>query len=139
MLGEHDPIDETMIARAFRSASDAAYRAVRRPVEGTMLTVIREMAEAAESAEARGLDRVELLAFIVARGEESLARTPELLAVLKEAGVVDAGGAGLLEIIRGVRAAVAGEPAPEAPPSRLRSPSRRCTRSCRSTATAPCS
>ena len=115
VLGEHDPIDETMIARAFRSASDAAYRAVRRPVEGTMLTVIREMAEAAESPDARGLDRVELLSLIVARGEESLRRTPELLAVLKEAGVVDAGGAGLLEIIRGVRAAVAGEPAPEAP------------------------
>jgi uncharacterized protein len=115
VLGEHDPIDEAMIARAFRSASDAAYRAVRRPVEGTMLTVIREMAEAAESADARGLDRVELLSLIVARGEESLARTPELLSVLKEAGVVDAGGAGLLEIIRGVRAAVAGEPAPQAP------------------------
>ena len=65
MLGEHDPIDETMIARAFRSASDAAYRAVRRPVEGTMLTVIREMAEAAESPYARGLDRVELLSLIV--------------------------------------------------------------------------
>ena len=139
VLGERDPIDEAMVARAFRSASDAAYRAVRRPVEGTMLTVIREMAEAAESPEARGLDRPELLAFIVARGEESLARTPELLAVLKEAGVVDAGGAGLLEIIRGVRAAVAGEPAPEAPPSRARCPSRRCTRSCRSTATARCS
>ena len=117
VLGERDPIDEPMVARAFRSASDAAYRAVRRPVEGTMLTVIREMAEAAESPEARELDRLELLALIVARGEESLARTPDLLAVLKEAGVVDAGGAGLLEIIRGVRAAVAGEPLPEAPPA----------------------
>jgi DAK2 domain fusion protein YloV len=77
--------------------------------------VIREMAEAAESPDALGLDRLELLSLIVKRGEESLARTPELLSVLKEAGVVDAGGAGLLEIIRGVRAAVAGEPAPEAP------------------------
>jgi len=115
VLGEREPIDEPMIARAFRSASDAAYRAVRRPVEGTMLTVIREMAEGAESPEAHGLKRPELLSFIVARGEESLARTPELLAVLKEAGVVDAGGAGLLEIIKGVRAAVAGEPVPEAP------------------------
>ena len=57
VLGERDPIDEAMVARAFRSASDAAYRAVRRPVEGTMLTVIREMAEAAESPEARALDR----------------------------------------------------------------------------------
>jgi DAK2 domain fusion protein YloV len=117
VLGEREPIDEPMVARAFRSASDAAYRAVRRPVEGTMLTVIREMAEAAESPEARELDRLELLTLIVARGEESLARTPELLAVLAEAGVVDAGGAGLLEIIRGVRAAVAGEPVPDPPES----------------------
>lgn len=110
VLGERDPIDEPMVARAFRSASDAAYRAVRRPVEGTMLTVIREMADAAESPQAQQLDKQELLAFIVERGEESLARTPELLATLKEAGVVDAGGAGLLEIIRGVHAAVAGVP-----------------------------
>ena len=117
VLGERDPIDEPMIARAFRSASDAAYRAVRRPVEGTMLTVIREMAEAAESPEARELERLDLLALIVLRGEESLARTPDLLAVLKEAGVVDAGGAGLLEIIRGLRAAVAGEILPDAPDS----------------------
>ncbi len=115
VLGERDTIDEAMIARAFRSASDAAYRAVRRPVEGTMLTVIREMAEAAESSEARDLGRPDLLTLIVARGEESLARTPDLLAVLKEAGVVDAGGAGLLEIIRGVRAAVVGEAMPEPP------------------------
>ncbi len=115
VLGERDPIDEPMIARAFRSASDAAYRAVRRPVEGTMLTVIREMAEAAESQEARDLERLDLLALIILRGEESLARTPELLAVLKEAGVVDAGGAGLLEIIRGLRAAVAGEHLPDVP------------------------
>ena len=114
VLGERDPIDEPMIARAFRSASDAAYRAVRRPVEGTMLTVIREMAEAAESPEARELEKPELLTFVVARGEDALARTPDLLAVLKEAGVVDAGGAGLLEIIRGVRAAVAGELIPDA-------------------------
>ncbi len=113
VLGERETIDEPMIGRAFRSASDAAYRAVRRPVEGTMLTVIREMAEAAESAPAQGLERAELLAFVVRKGEESLAHTPELLSVLKEAGVVDAGGAGLVEIIRGVHAAVAGELVPE--------------------------
>ena len=108
VLGERDPIDERMIARAFRSASDAAYRAVRRPVEGTMLTVIREMAEAAESSQAQELEKTDLLAFIVEHGEVSLARTPELLAVLRDAGVVDAGGAGLVEIIRGVHAAVSG-------------------------------
>ena len=116
VLGERDPIDEPMIARAFRSASDAAYRAVRRPVEGTMLTVIREMAEAAESPEARELERLELLAAHRRPGR-GVARAvrPSMLAVLKEAGVVDAGGAGLLEIIRGLRAAVAGEPIPEVP------------------------
>ena len=58
VLGERDPIDELMVARAFRSASDAAYRAVRRPVEGTMLTVIREMAEAAEAATLADIDAV---------------------------------------------------------------------------------
>ena len=80
-----------------------------------MLTVIREMAEAAESPEARALEKLELLTLVVARGEDALARTPDLLAVLKEAGVVDAGGAGLVEIIRGLRAAVAGEPILAAP------------------------
>ncbi len=115
VLGEHDPIDVPSVARAFRSASDAAYRAVRHPVEGTMLTVIRELAEAAESGEVQGLDHAEFLAAVLARGEESLARTPELLAILREAGVVDAGGAGLLEILRGVRAAIAGETIPEGP------------------------
>jgi len=114
VLGESKPSDEDEVARGFRSASDAAYRAVRQPVEGTMLTVIREMAEAAESPEAKQLEQTELLAFVVAKGEEALARTPELLAVLEEAHVVDAGGAGLIEIIRGVCAAVAGVEMPEA-------------------------
>jgi DAK2 domain fusion protein YloV len=99
--------DETL-AEVFRSASDAAYRAVRQPVEGTMLSVIRELAEEAES----GAD----LAQIVRHGEEAVARTPEQLAVLREAGVVDAGGAGLLELVRGLASALSGEPLPEAPP-----------------------
>jgi uncharacterized protein len=116
VLGEHDEIDAPLVARAFRSASDAAYRAVRRPVEGTMLTVIREMAEEAEQPDARALEKSELLARVVARGEAALSRTPAMLPVLKEAGVVDAGGAGLVEIIRGVHAAVAGEEIPDLPP-----------------------
>jgi uncharacterized protein len=99
---------DATLAKTFRSASDAAYRAVRQPVEGTMLSVIRELAEEAEA----GAD----FAQLVRRGEEAVARTPEQLAVLREAGVVDAGGAGLLEIVRGLAAAVAGEPLPEAPP-----------------------
>jgi DAK2 domain fusion protein YloV len=89
------------LARAFRSASDAAYRAVKKPVEGTMLTAIRSMADAAE----HGAD----LAGIIARGDDTVTQTRELLPVLKEAGVVDAGAAGLVEIVRGIHAALTGE------------------------------
>ena len=111
-------IDTRTLARAFRSASDAAYRAVRQPVEGTMLSVIREMAEEGENEDNHGLTKEELLARLVRRGEEAVARTPEQLEVLREAGVVDAGGAGLLEIVRGLAATAAGEPLPEAPTQR---------------------
>jgi hypothetical protein len=116
VVGDADELDPAALARAFRSASDAAYRAVRRPVEGTMLTVIRELAEAAESAD-RSQPVAAFLVDLVRAGEESLARTPEQLEILREAGVVDAGGAGLVEILRGIAATVAGEPIPEAPPA----------------------
>jgi DAK2 domain fusion protein YloV len=95
------------LAKAFRSASDAAYRAVKKPVEGTMLTAIRAMADAAE----RKAD----LASIISAGDETVAKTREMLPVLKEAGVVDAGAAGLVEIVRGVYAALTGETLPEPP------------------------
>jgi fatty acid kinase len=95
------------LKRAFRSASDAAYRAVRKPVEGTMLTAIRAMADAA----ARTPDFAE----IVAAGDACVERTRDLLPVLREAGVVDAGAAGLVEIVRGIAAALTGEALPEAP------------------------
>jgi DAK2 domain fusion protein YloV len=99
---------------AFRAAADAAYRAVRKPVEGTMLTAIRELAEEAEAS--RGETPAELLRALVRRGDDCVARTRELLDVLREAGVVDAGAAGLVEIVRGIAAAVSGEPLPEAAP-----------------------
>ena len=114
VLGGPAPADVLTCKRALRGASDAAYRAVRRPVEGTMLTVVREMAEEAEASDAETLS--ELMHAVVRRGEDALARTPELLDVLREAGVVDAGGAGLLEIVRGITAGLAGEPMPEALP-----------------------
>jgi DAK2 domain fusion protein YloV len=117
-LRTNGEVDTHTLAQAFRSASDAAYRAVRQPVEGTMLSVIREMAEEGESAGNDALTKPELLARLVKRGEEAVARTPEQLEVLREAGVVDAGGAGLLEIVRGLAAAAAGEPLPEAPAAR---------------------
>ncbi len=96
---------EVALAAAFRAASDAAYRAVRLPVEGTILTVVREMATAAEAAVGTG----ELRTAVLAAGEDAVARTPQLLAVLRDAGVVDAGGAGLLEIVRGAFAGLHGE------------------------------
>jgi len=108
-------IDPALAARALRGASDAAYRAVRRPVEGTMLSVIRELAE---EAERRGVDPEPLgtlLVELVRHGEEAVARTPEQLEVLREAGVVDAGGAGLVELLRGLAGAVSGEAVPAAP------------------------
>lgn len=116
VLGEDGRIDAPVLAAALRSASDAAYRAVRRPVEGTMLTVIRELAEEGERVARPELPVSELLAALVRRGEDALARTPEYLDVLRDAGVVDAGGAGLLELVRGLYAGVAGEALPEPPP-----------------------
>ena len=105
-LGEAGLLDAATIRRAFRAASDAAYRAVRRPVEGTMLSVIRELAEEAEDPRNAALEPAALLKKLIERGEDALARTPDQLDVLREAGVVDAGGAGLLEIVRGVSAAL---------------------------------
>jgi dihydroxyacetone kinase-like predicted kinase len=81
------------LARALRRASDTVYAAVDTPVEGTMLTAIRELAEEAEA----GGD----LAAIVARGDDCVTRTREMLPVLREAGVVDSGAAGLVELVRG--------------------------------------
>ncbi len=113
-LGVAETIDSAAVARAFRGASDEAYRAVRKPVEGTMLTVIRELADAAEEGE--GVAPAELLKTLVERGDEAVARTPGQLEVLREAGVVDAGGAGLVELVRGLAATASGEPLAEPPP-----------------------
>jgi hypothetical protein len=109
------PIDATTLARALRASSDAAYRAVRKPVEGTMLSVIRELAEEAEARAQSAPHGGEFLLALVARGEAAVARTPEQLEILRDAGVVDAGGAGLLELLRGLVAAASGASVPEAP------------------------
>ena len=108
-------IDPALTARALRGASDAAYRAVRRPVEGTMLSVIRELAEEAERRAGGAEPLGELLVELVRHGDDAVARTPEQLEVLREAGVVDAGGAGLVELLRGLAGAVTGEALPAAP------------------------
>jgi hypothetical protein len=112
-LGRPGTVDAAAIARAFRAGSDEAYRAVRKPVEGTMLTVIRALAGEAEARAAPDLTAPDLLAALVERGEKAVEQTREQLDVLRDAGVVDAGGAGLLELVRGLAAAVAGVELPE--------------------------
>jgi uncharacterized protein len=113
-LAVETAVDGRAVARALRGASDAAYRAVRQPVEGTMLTAIRVLAEAAEAEPSMPVG--ELLELLVARGEEAVTRTEQQLDVLREAHVVDAGAAGLVELLRGISSAVGGQPLPEAPP-----------------------
>jgi DAK2 domain fusion protein YloV len=115
VLGERERVDGEVMAEALRAGATSAYQAVKLPVEGTMLTVIREMAEEAELPEVRSLPVVDGLARVVARADDAVARTPEMLDKLREAGVVDAGGAGLVELFRGVLHALTGEPLPEVP------------------------
>ena len=83
VAGAAETIDAPSLARAFRNASDAAYRAVRKPVEGTMLTVIREMAEEAEAR--ANANPIDLLHAVVERGADAVERTPQYLEVLRDA------------------------------------------------------
>jgi DAK2 domain fusion protein YloV len=114
VLGEAERVDGAVMAEALRAGATSAYQAVKVPVEGTMLTVIREMAEEAQLREVRALPVVEGLTRIVARGDDAVERTPEMLDKLREAGVVDAGGAGLVELVRGVLHGLTGEELPDA-------------------------
>jgi uncharacterized protein len=108
-----DAVDGAGIAEALRNASEAAYTAVMRPVEGTILTVVRESATAAGAAAANGDELDGVLEAATAAAEDSLARTPELLPALKEAGVVDAGGAGYVLLLDVLLHVVDGRPVPE--------------------------
>jgi DAK2 domain fusion protein YloV len=110
-LAAADRVDARAVAAALRAASDAAYGSVREPEEGTMLTVARAVADRAEGLE---LPLDAALRELVAAGEEALVLTREQLPVLEKAGVVDAGAAGLVEILRGIAGHVRGEPLPEA-------------------------
>jgi DAK2 domain fusion protein YloV len=119
-------IDPTLVAAAFARAADAAYDSVREPAEGTMLTVFREMAHSLArqlahleqekqrlgpdaSEERQDAVLAEVLEQAIADGERAVARTPEQLEVLRESGVVDAGGHGLVLILAGVVAALRGD------------------------------
>src|SRR6266702_2527790 len=97
------------LAGALQEASSLAYRAVIKPVEGTILTVVREAAEAAKISAARGDDLIGLLQEATAAARRSVARTPDLLPALKQAGVVDAGGQGFCTILEGILRYTRGE------------------------------
>jgi hypothetical protein len=101
------------VAEALKAASVAAYESVLKPIEGTILTVVRETADAAVRAANDGATLAAMLRVARAAGRESLANTPELLPVLKDAGVVDAGGAGFLLFLDSALHVVEGEPLPE--------------------------
>ena len=94
--------DVELFAKAFKAAADSAYRAVMKPTEGTILTVAREMSECAVSCAGQIEDFEEFFALVTDAGNKALARTPELLPKLKQAGVVDAGGQGLMYIVEGM-------------------------------------
>ena len=107
---DHGP---ATVATALRAAAAAAYEAVLKPVEGTILTVVRECAEAASAAAQRNGSLAEVLRAARDEGRASLARTPDILPVLKDAGVVDAGGAGWLLFLDAALHVAAGEALPE--------------------------
>lgn len=112
LAGERGPLDGPSLARALRAAAEAAYASVRAPVEGTMLTVARRIAEAAEAADG---DLPAVLDAALAGGRAAVAGTTAQLDALREAGVVDAGGLGVTILLEGVAAALTGREPPRAP------------------------
>ncbi len=101
-LDKKETINAQDLAAALAVSAQMAYRAVIKPVEGTILTVIRESAEAAQHSAAKGSDISILLGDVVEAARAAVARTPDLLPILKQAGVVDAGGQGLTTLFEGM-------------------------------------
>jgi DAK2 domain fusion protein YloV len=108
-LAGHERIGGPELAAALAQASTTAYQAVMKPVEGTMLTVIREASEAAMAAD-QGATLIAVLEAAVQGARDSVQRTPELLKMLRDAGVVDAGGQGLALIFEGMLRYARGQP-----------------------------
>ena len=106
---EKDKLDVATFAKALCEARDTAYKGVVKPVEGTILTVIKETANAAEAAAGSVKDAIELLEVAVAAADEAVKKTPELLPILKQAGVVDSGGKGLFFFLEGMLRHIYGE------------------------------
>ncbi|HCY8053228.1 TPA: fatty acid kinase catalytic subunit FakA [Staphylococcus aureus] len=102
-------INSKLLAESFQAGVETAYKAVMKPVEGTILTVAKDAAQAAVEKANSTEDCIELMEYIIVKANESLENTPNLLAVLKEVGVVDSGGKGLLCVYEGFLKALKGE------------------------------
>ena len=108
-LAEGGDIDSLTLAKAFQRAVETAYKAVMKPKEGTILTVAKGMADKIMELSLTEEEILPLMEKVYAHGEEVLEHTPELLPVLKEAGVVDSGGAGLMAVMEGALRSLRGE------------------------------
>lgn len=104
-----DSLGKDEITAGFTRAVETAYKAVMKPKEGTILTVAKGMADKAEELVDEDMDVIEFCEAIVAYGYEVLSKTPDMLPVLKEAGVVDSGGQGLMEVLQGIVDALTGK------------------------------
>ena len=102
VVSPQEELDIKNFARALKSGVELAYSAVAKPKEGTMLTVIRVMTEHALEISKKPLTYDNFLSALIEKGEEILAQTPEMLDVLKKAGVVDSGGYGIIMIFKGI-------------------------------------
>ncbi|NLE92587.1 MAG: DAK2 domain-containing protein [Chloroflexi bacterium] len=101
-LDHYETMDTGLLMRAMQEARNTAYKGVVRPVEGTILTVMKDMTTAAENALKENASLSQMLLAIVEAGDQSVKHTPELLPILKQAGVVDSGGMGLFYIFEGM-------------------------------------
>ncbi len=108
-IEEHETVDRKVLAVALKRAAETAYKAVMKPKEGTILTVARAVAEKGVALEKRKCTLEEYLRLIIEEGDRVLKKTPEMLPVLKEAGVVDSGGQGLMLVLHGAYDAFMGK------------------------------
>ena len=109
-LDNYEILDGQLFVDALHQGRNTAYKGVVRPVEGTILTVAKDITTEAEKSLTETQDPYDILERIVAAADASVQRTPDLLAVLKEAGVVDAGGKGLFIILEGMLRYIKGHP-----------------------------
>ena len=109
VIREHDEVDSIILATAFNKAVETAYKAVMKPKEGTILTVAKGMADKILELCTSISDLEDLFEKVIKYGDEVLKQTPEMLPVLKQAGVVDSGGQGLMQVMKGAYDALMGK------------------------------